>query len=97
MSVVFSFFLRKKLFIFKLTLLINKFTGNEAKCQSLVEDSFKFNDVKIEKINLDDSLKEPSFPWKKFFIDYVYPEIYKLGFAIIVSKSFFNKYHFFVS
>lgn len=65
----------------------NKLSGAEAKCQSLVDDNFKLTELNNDKTNLDDSIEEPSFPWKIFFLEYVYPEIYKLGFAIVVSKS----------
>ena len=66
--------------------MTNKLSGVEAKCQSLVDDSLILTELKNDKINLDESIEEPSFPWKKFFLEYVYPEIYKLGFAIVVSR-----------
>jgi len=83
-SFTFKFSLPLRLFsTTTVSIFLIKSLSVEAKCQSLVDDSLILTELKNDKINLDESIEEPSFPWKKFFLEYLYPEIYKLGFAIV--------------
>ena len=64
------------------------FVVKTAKCEALVGISADLNSFEDFEVIDEDA----TFPWKVFFWDYVYPEVYRLTLAILVSINLFVYY-----